>query len=229
LGIILLPLMLARRRVHPLVPILASAVVIAVDAHIPLTPLPVIGAAAVAGAVGIGALAIGRRAPLGILASGSALAALVIVGGGWALQRVYFNNRYTQPRLQQPVDSVWLALGGVSHARIAVSGFFETFPLSGVDLSNHVDVPATRVKARFEPYTSCRTWLTALQRGRYAYVVTAQQGGGDPIQAAWTRRFPGARELRRSAPGTVRAGIAWNWELFSLPRHTDTSPALACA
>ncbi len=228
LGIILLPLMLARRRVHPLVPILASAVVIAVDAHIPLTPLPVIGAAAVAGAVGIGALAIGRRAPLGMLAAGGVLAVFVVVGGGWALQRVYFNNRYTQPRLQQPVDSVALALRGVSHARIAVSGFIETFPLYGVDLTNRVDVPAARVKARFEPYASCRTWLTALQRGHYTYVVTAQQGGGDPVQAAWTRHFPGARELRCSPPGTVRAGIAWNWELFSLPQHTGTSPALAC-
>jgi hypothetical protein len=229
LGIILLPLMLARRRVNPLVPILVSAVIIAVDAHIPLTPLPVIGAAAVAGAVGIGALAIIRRAPRGVLAAGSALAVLVVVAGGWALQRVYFHNRYTQPRLQQPVDSVALALSGVSHARIAVTGFFETFPLNGVDLSNRVEVPAARTKARFDPYTSCRSWLSALQRDRYAYVVTAQEGGGEPVQAAWTRRFPGARELGRSAPGTIRAGLLWHWELFSLPQHADVNPVSACA
>jgi hypothetical protein len=228
LGIILLPLMLARCRVHLLVPILVSAVVIAVDAHIPLTPLPVIGAAAVAGAVGIGALGLRRGAARRTLLAGAAVAVLVVAAGGWALQRVYFHNRYTQPRLQQPVDSVSLALGGAVQARIAVSGFFETFPLNGVDLSNRVVVPAAQVKARFVPYANCRSWLTGLWRGRYAYVVTAQEGGGDPVQGAWTRRFPGAREVRSSPVGTIRAGLPWSWQLFSLPRHPQANPASAC-
>jgi hypothetical protein len=227
LSMVLVPLWLARRGVHPAVAVLGSALLIAVDAHIPLTLTPLLASAVVA--LCLGALfALGRRGP-----SPAALAIVTIslgviaIAGGWEVQRVYFRGRYTEPRLQQPVDSAALVLRHVSGARIAVSGFFETYPLDGVAISNQVRVPARRVGARFRPDTSCRTWLAALSRGHYQYAVTAEQGLGPPPAAAWTRRFPGARQL--GAAATTRAGKPWRWEVFALPRRSSVDPAAACS
>ncbi|MBV9166631.1 MAG: hypothetical protein JO321_11280 [Solirubrobacterales bacterium] len=226
LGMVLVPLWLARRRVYPAVAVLGSALLIAIDAHIPLTLAPLLASALVA--LCLGALfSLGRRrlSPTA-LASLTILLGVIAIAGGWEVQRVYLRGRYAQPRLQQPVDGAALVLRHVSGARIAVSGFFETYPLDGVAISNQVSVPARRIAARFRPDTSCRTWLAALSRGHYQYAVTAEQGSGLPPAAAWTRRFPGA--LLLGAATTTRASKPWRWEVFALPRRSSIGPAAAC-
>lgn len=227
LGTILVPLWLVRLRVPPLIAVLASALLIAVDAHIPLTLTPVLASVLVAGGVGLliafARRGVSRAAFLVVVA----VVGLIAVAGGWEVQRVYFRGRYTQPRLQQPVDSVAMVLRHVSDARIAVTGFFETYPLDGVGLTNRVVVPAVRVGARFRADVTCRAWVAALEQGHYNYAVTALQGTAEPAAADWTRRVPGARELRSAS--TTRVGKPWRWEVFSLPRRVTVDPGAACA
>lgn len=227
LGTILVPLWLARLRAPQLFAILASAVVIAVDAHIPLTFTPVLVSALVAGGVGLLAAFAHRGVSRAAFLAVTAVVGLIAVAAGWEIQRIYYRGRYTQPRLQQPVDSAAMVLRHVSDARIAVTGFFETYPLDGVSLSNRVVVPAVRVGARFRADVTCRAWLAALERGHYNYAVTALQGTSEPAAAAWTRRLSGARELRSAS--TTRAGQSWYWEVFSLPRRVAVDPGAACA
>ena len=229
LGILVLPLWLGRRGRHSGAVLICAGVGVLFDAHIPVTAAPILGAACVA-ALGCALIAaprhyFTRRA----IVLATMIAGAVIVAGGWELQRVYFRNRYVQPRLQQPVDAVYAALPHKTHMRIAVDGFSETFPLYGVDLTNYVVLPAEQHGARFNSYQSCAPWIAALERGRFTYVVTAEQGSRLPPTASWTRRYPGSSEVRASPRGLIRAGKPWQWEIFALPRPATLNPTTACA
>ena len=113
---------------------------------------------------------------------------------------------------------------------MAVTGLSETYPLYGRDVSNRVDFPAARVQGtRFVPYSTCVTWLRALQRGRYDYAVTGREGGGVPPAADWTRRYPGVREVAASPPGYERRGVPWGWEVFRLRGRPPLDARVACA
>jgi hypothetical protein len=130
--------------------------------------------------------------------------------------------------LGEPVEPIYAALAGVTHARIAVAGFYETYPLYGGDSTNRVDYPSSRSGSSFTLRSDCSTWLLALSRGHYDYVVTALTGRSEPRAAAWTRRYPGARELLASPLGFVRHGSAWRWELFRLTRAASVNTEAAC-
>lgn len=228
LGILVLPLWLTRRGARPVLIVAAAGCAVLIDARIPLTASPLLAAAAVA-VLGCALLAVRWRAlSRWQLLAGMAVAGLAVVAAGWGLQRAYFPNRYTQPRLQQPVDAVYAALPRKARVRIAVSGFSESYPLYGVDLSNYVELPAARAGARFHTYGRCQSWIAALAAGRFDYVVTAEEGRHAPAAAAWTRSYPDARRLASSPPHEIRAGKPWTWELFSLPRRAVVDPQGDC-
>src|SRR5205814_39365 len=96
-------------------------------------------------------------------------------------------------------------------------------------LSNRVEYPARRDHARFRLYSTCRGWLAALADGRYDYVVTALESVADSPAAAWTRRYPGARELSASPPGSTHWGAHWTWQLFRLDPARRVDLEAACA
>ena len=86
---------------------------------------------------------------------------------------------------------------------------------------------ARRKGARFVPYTNCRTWLDALEKGHYDYVVTAAAGGREAPAAVWTSRRPDARVLH-AAHGEERSRQSWTWQVFKLDRDSRAAPRAAC-
>ena len=234
-GTVLLALVLSRW-FGPLaaLTVIVVALVLNVQSH-PLAnvlsdPLPVvvfIGGACVAGLV----LTTWRVLPQSIVA-GAVLAAIAVIGtAGWYEQRAYLqDHHYERLHFDEPIDGPYAILGHVREARIAVMGFAEVYPFYGRDLSNRVELPTAGVeRARFVPYSTCVSWIRALQRGRYDYVVTAQSSQREPPAANWTRRDPNARELLRAPPGTKRFGGSWRWELFKIVRGSAIDPSATCA
>lgn len=229
IGLIVLPLVLARRGIHPLVAILAIAAAVVFDTQAPFKVAPLLATIVVVAGVSAVALRVWRALPRAALASGLPLIGLLAVAGGWHEQRIYFKDRYSHPTLAEPVEAIYRVLAHVSDARVAVTGFFENYPLYGVNLTNRIELPAARMgSARFAPYSTCRSWLIALERGRYDYVVTASQSVTESPAAGWTRRYPGARQILASRPGTTRQGTPWRWELFRLTPHARVAPPSAC-
>ncbi len=227
LGVIVLVLALSRLGVQPLG--LALALLLAVIVVVPLylsagVLLVVVLVAITTAALGFGT----RAAPSRARAVGFVLLGLAVIGVGWREQRTYLHDRYRGAMLGEPVEPIYAALAGIRHARIAVVGFYESYPLYGAASTNRVDYPSSRSGSRFVLPSDCPTWLPALSRGRYDYVVIARQGRGEPPAAAWTRRYPGAHELLASPPGFVRDGSAWRWQLFRMPRAASVDPEAAC-
>ena len=229
LGLIALPLVVARRGIHPIFPVLAILIALVADAHVPFAPAPVAATAVLVG--GVTAIALGLSCSMSrpALTAILGLVAVAAVAAGWREQRVYLRDRYTEPELEEPAEGAYVVLRHVSHARVAVTGFNQTYPFYGLDSSNFVELPAAQVGARFVPYSTCRSWLTALQRGRYDYVVTGRQGPSDSPATAWTRLYPGAREVLAAPPGFKQRGVPWRWQLFRLARVGRVDAAGACA
>ena len=231
LGVIVLVLALSRLGVQPLGLVLGMllAVIVVVPFHLSAAVLVAVVLAVTTTAVVVfGARAAPRRARgTGLVFVLLGLA--VVVGVGWREQRTYLHDRYRGATLGEPVEPIYAALAGVSHARIAVAGFAEAYPLYGVTSTNRVDYPSSRSQGtRFTLRSDCSSWLLALSEGHYDYVVTARQGPGEPSTAVWTLRYPGAHELLASPPGFVRGGSAWRWELFRLPRAAGVNTEAAC-
>jgi hypothetical protein len=229
LGLILLPLALASRRLGPLLSIVALVIALALTAHPSHELAALLGACVLAVGVCFVSLGTARALPRPAAVALVVAAAVVLALAGRHEQQAYARDRYVATNFSDPVAPIARGLRGVHHARIAVEGLAENYPLYGPDLSNRVDYPARREAAHFLPYTSCRAWLVALSAGRYGYVVTARESSAESPAAAWTRRYPGARELLSSAPGATHRGAHWTWELFQLDPSRRVDPARACA
>jgi hypothetical protein len=229
LAVIALSLVLARRGVHPLVAVMAYLITLLAVVRISFSASAVLVTAVLVLATAAVALGGVRRLPRSARAVVLVLIGVAVVAGGWKKQRDYLSTRYQQSALSEPVEPISRALAHVRDARIAEAGFQEVYPLYGADLSDRVELPASRVDGtRFVPYATCPSWLAALRRGGYQYVVTARQGTQEPAVARWTLRYPEARELLRSPPGTTRRGSPWRWELFRLLPVRGLHPAAAC-
>ena len=229
LGLILLPLACAKLRHGPLLSVLALAITLGLTVHPSHALAPLAGA--VVFFVLVGYLTIGARVTLPRFARVALVVALalVVLLGGRHEQRAYARIHYATTAFSEPVAAIADRLRGVHNARIAVEGLSENYPLTGFDLSNRVEYPARRDEARFLPYSSCRSWLLALRKGRYDYVVTARESTANAPAAAWTARYPGVRELLASAPGTTHRGNPWTWQLFKLDPTRHVDPEAACA
>lgn len=227
LALIVLSLVLARSWLGRTAAPVAFAALLVATAHASFSP----GATLIALVLvlGVVALALGahRRVPRGAAAASLVAVVALAALAGWHEQRIY-SGRYANLVFTEPIEGVAAALQGVHNTRIAVSGFAESYPFYGQDLSNRVEYPAVRIKARFVPYATCRSWVSALRAGRYAYVVTAQEGGSSKRDAVWTRRYPGVVEVLASAPGTERHGERWAWQLFHLDPRRPVDAIAAC-
>ena len=157
----------------------------------------VIGAAALAGAL---TLAVARPRWRRWHAGAIALAAVVGLG---VVQPFYLHHRYRDlrhwdgNRHVRALSAVYGWANGVHHARIAVTGLDEQWPLFGVDLTNQVQYVGRQTPHRgFERSTTCRQWRSALAAGGYDYVVTAKdRAPGEPYEVAWTRADPSVSEI----------------------------------
>jgi hypothetical protein len=227
IGLILLPLALARTKRGPLLSVLVVTLTLALTVHPSHELAALAGAFVLAGCAGLLAAnrrIVDRRAGVALVVAAGLLAALA----GRHEERAYARFRYATATFSDPVAPLAGRLEHVRGSRIAVTGVSENYPFYGSDLSNRVDYPARRHEARFLAYTTCRGWLRALDTGRYDYVVTARESTLDSPAAAWTRRYPGARELLASAPGSTHRGTPWTWQVFRLDPARHLDPETAC-
>ena len=240
LGLILVPLVLTRVRFGPVAAVLAAMALLAVIEYsyvdtfadvvaVSFNPGQVMFALIVVAGVTTVALLAKRPLPRRILGIGILVVVAAVGALGWHVQDVYLRDRYTEPRLSEPIEEIHALLKDVHHARIAVSGLYEIYPLLGGDLSNEVELPATRIDARFEPHATCPSWLAALAAGDYDYVITARQDVRESPAAAWTRRYPGVQSMVAVTPAAGRTGRKWSLQLFTLERGSRVDPATACA
>jgi hypothetical protein len=227
LGLILLPLACATLRHGPMLSVLVLAGTLGLTVHPSHGAAPVAGALVFLAACYLAIDAAGTLPRVAAVALVVALALAVVLGGRHE-QQAYARSRYAVTALSEPVVAIADHLQGVHDARIAVTGLSENYPLTGADLSNRVEYPARRDNARFLPYSSCRSWLLALEHGRYDYVVIARESAAPAPAAAWTARYPGARGLLASAPGTTHRGNPWTWQLFKLDPTRRVDPKAAC-
>jgi hypothetical protein len=139
-------------------------------------------------------------------ATAATLAVSLALGGvaaGYSGARDYLRHRYTDKYGPVAVFKLWRWARGLHHARIALAGtfgFFFGYPLWGLDDSNRVMYMGQRgPHGSFRPINSCRAWRTALNQGRYRYVVTTARAITFTTQlvsspyADWTRTDSAAR------------------------------------
>ncbi len=142
--------------------------------------VPAIGLGLVALAVVLALAWRPRVAPGRLLRMASLAGAVLLLGAataaGYSWQRHYLRGRYVYRHGVSYLAHVWAMFRTVRHARIGVvgtyGGFF-TYPLFGLNLSNTVLYVAHHgPHGSFTPITSCRAWRTAIDAGRFRYVVT---------------------------------------------------------
>jgi hypothetical protein len=115
-------------------------------------------------------------------------------------------HRYDDPDR----NATWAVFGMFRHvrdARVAVGVFRHTYPLTGPDLSNHVQlVGVAEARGGFRPARTQREWVHGVTTGDYDYVVvgrTTTVRGPELVQTAWSRAIPGAVEVYRDGTTTV--------------------------
>jgi hypothetical protein len=222
LGLGLLPLVprLAKRPQRELLLTAFAAVLLATQLDPAIWPLELRdsrfaepsgeGTSLAAAAIGAGLLlaataAAGLRSrivtrPRPALALGAAAAAVLALAG-WFVQREYLHDRYTR---FEPLEAVSKWARDVRDARIATVGFFLSYPLYGVDLSNRVEYVADHgPHGAFTRIRSCREWREALNAGGYRYVVTTpfnypgNLSPEPPEEARWTAADPASSLVLR--------------------------------
>jgi hypothetical protein len=167
----------------------------------------IVGGAALA-ALGA-AIAVARRPPARAVVAGAAIAGLAAVAvAGYAGQRHYLRGRYAFEPGVSSLSRLWAWARGIHHARVALVGTFGGFfsyPLLGLDGSNRVQYLADRgPHGSFTPIRSCRAWRTAVDAGRYRYVVTTPardpwhpRGLQYSPEGGWTASDPAVRVVFR--------------------------------
>jgi hypothetical protein len=169
-------------------------------------PFWVVGAIVVIGVVVVIALAdvaVRRRlrerpvgfAALGVVAAGCV--AFSVANAGLRYQRADPRGKW----------AAYAYFDDVHDARVAVGVLGHTYPLTGPDLSNHVQrIGIVGADGSFRPARTCEEWQGRLIAGRYDYAVVGRAHsttGREPPEAGWTERLPGAERVLRSGTTSV--------------------------
>ncbi|HYL52900.1 MAG TPA: hypothetical protein VEZ15_13080 [Acidimicrobiia bacterium] len=142
-----------------------------------------------------------------------------VLAGSYGIERVYMRHRYAGP----PLLAIDQWARHVHDARIGIVGFFLQYPLYGADLSNYVQYIAKRdADGTSSRITDCIAWRSAIDEGRYDYVVATTPGypfatKQPALEATWTRSDPAATQLLQVSAG---GGKAW---LFRINGQLDAA------
>ena len=142
-----------------------------------------------------------RGLPRRSLAAGACAALLATGAAAFAAQRHYFDRRYLVGDATNPaLGAIYRWAQGVAHARIALYGTVEQYPLYGARDTNTVDyLGADTGDGGYRPIASCAAWRAKLTAGHYAYVVLTP-APTSTVPLAWTAADPAARLLLHPAP-----------------------------
>ncbi len=195
LAAVLLLILLVSQLEHSLWPTQTSRHLALLAAGSALAAVVLLGRGALAGRVGEG--------EQGRLVAGLTVAALVLAVGAVAflLQRHYYARRYLAGFSRNaPLGTIYKWAQGVSHARLALYGSAEQYPLYGARDTNTLEYLGERAgDGGYRPLSSCEAWRRQLVAGRYAYVVLTP-APTSAIPLAWTARYPGATLVMNPAP-----------------------------
>jgi hypothetical protein len=158
----------------------------------------------------------GRRTTRLALACGLLLA---VAAGAFVAQRHYYRRRYLVGDSANPaLGTIYRWAQSVGHARIALYGSVEQYPLFGARDTNAVDyLGAHTAGGGYRPIASCTAWRRRLRTGRYDYVVLSTA----PTRAtpvAWTAQDPAATLLLHPAA---------DYFVFKLDRRAAATPTCA--
>jgi hypothetical protein len=146
-----------------------------------------------------------RRPPsLAVVAAAAAVALIAAIVAGYPWQRHYLHGRYAFHPGVSSLAGVWAFFRGIHHQRVGVVGTFGGFfsyPLFGIDDSNHVEYIGRRgPHGSFTSIRTCPAWRAAVNAGQFRYLVTTP--ARDPWhpkplhpspERAWTIADPAAR------------------------------------
>jgi hypothetical protein len=199
LCLLLLPIMVAIRAprlLGALGPAMIATAVLAQLEHSLWPTSPTRHAALLAATAVVIALAAATRQRLAaasrttLVAAGLA-AALVLVVAGDLAQRHYVHRRYlVGDQASSGLGALYRWAQPVAHARIALYGTVEQYPLYGATDTNLVDyLGQPAADGGYEPITTCRRWQATLQAGHYQYLVLTP-GPTAPVPLSWSRLDP---------------------------------------
>jgi hypothetical protein len=141
---------------------------------------------------------------------------VLVVVGGYLLQRTYLDDRYSEPRAGAHASAAWPWAQDLDPARIAIVGDLFQFPYAGRSLANTVRYAGVRRDdGGFRNVRTCREWREALADGEFRYVVASVDIFASNVREIttideWTSSMQGAAVVQRSGPATV-------YELSSTP------------
>jgi hypothetical protein len=145
-----------------------------------------------------------RRQPRETLAMAAAGLLVLMLAGAFLVQRHYFARRYLTGDESEPaLGAIYGWAQHTAHARIALYGTVQQYPLYGARDTNEVDYLGTRTSGGgFRPITSCKAWRATINQGHYRYLVLTP-GPTAPIPLSWTQADPSAHPIL--APATNAA------------------------
>jgi hypothetical protein len=142
------------------------------------------------------------RGSAAVFAASLAAVAVAAAIAGLVVERHYFARRYeTAEAGAGPLGAIYRWAQGVDHARVALYGTVEQYPLYGARDTNRVAYlgrPAPR--GGYQPIRTCSTWRATVHDGRYRYLVLTP-GPTAPVPAAWTTGDGAARLIMSPCPG----------------------------
>lgn len=144
-----------------------------------------------------------RAVKRGHLAAALCGAVIVVVGAGFVAQRHYFHERYEVGVHGSPALAAVYAWGQhVSHARIALYGSVEQYPLYGAHDTNAVTyLGRPTPDGGYAPIDTCGAWQAALRHGRFGYLVLSPAPTAQ-VPPAWSAADPDLRLVLHPGPDT---------------------------
>jgi hypothetical protein len=217
LGIVLIPIVLAMRAprlLRPLGPALVLVLVVAQFEHElwPTQPTRhlafLIATGALAAVIHLYGHAL-RRQPRATLAVATAGLLMLVLAGGFVVQRHYFARRYLTGNKTEPaLGAIYGWAQHIAHARIALYGTVQQYPLYGARDTNEVDYLGTRISAGgYRPITSCQAWRATINQGHYRYLVLTPAPTAQ-IPLSWTQADPAAHPVLTPATNATVYEIA---------------------
>jgi hypothetical protein len=134
------------------------------------------------------------------IAAAGAIALAGVFAVAFVVQRHYLQRRYRAGLASDGgLGAIYAWAQTVSHARIALYGSVEQYPLYGALVTNRVDYLGVHTgDGGFAPIADCATWRSTINRDRAGYVVMTPGPTGSAPRA-WTEADPAARLIL--APG----------------------------
>ena len=142
------------------------------------------------------------------LLGGIALGTLALLSGVAALDSFYVGRRYADSPY---LTNVYRWAQHVEHKRIGYFGTTLQYPLTGKDVSNHVQYIEHRTsELEATKITTCPAWRSEINRERFDFVLVTTPGfpvlsSGNAPQIGWTQTDPHARLVTADRSNGARA------------------------